>query len=140
MIKGAPARSARVVKAADHVPSGAVHSEALDRLFDDGPFLSVYMNTEPAIENASRRDQLGWKGLRDSAARRRCRRTHPGVRPALEVIPRVTIGLTTSTPWHQFQGRFPHWRERSRRVTEHRRAAGDGLLRRPLLRETSRRW
>jgi peptide subunit release factor 1 (eRF1) len=56
------------VKAADHVPSGAIHSEELNRLFDDdGPFLSVYMNTEPAIEKAAQRDQLAWKSLRHEA-------------------------------------------------------------------------
>ena len=56
------------MKAADHLPSGAIQSEELNRLFDDeGPFLSAYMNTEPAIEKAAQRDKLEWKALRDAA-------------------------------------------------------------------------
>src|SRR2546423_4284072 len=56
------------MRAADHLPSGAIRSEELNRLFDDeGPFLSAYMNTEPAIEKAAQRDTLEWKSLRDAA-------------------------------------------------------------------------
>jgi len=53
------------VKAADHLPPGAIHSEELDRLFDvQGPFLSLYMNVERAIEKASQRNQLAWRSFR----------------------------------------------------------------------------
>src|SRR5436190_3463416 len=56
------------MKAADHLPSGAIHSEELNRLFDDdGPFFSAYVNTEPAVEKAAHRDELHWKSLRDAA-------------------------------------------------------------------------
>jgi peptide subunit release factor 1 (eRF1) len=39
---------------------------SLSALFDEpGPFLSVYLNVEPAVENAAQHDELSWKALRE---------------------------------------------------------------------------
>ena len=53
-------------------PPGVLDPEAIPDLaatFDDpGPFVSVYLTTEPAVENASRRSEARWAALRRELA------------------------------------------------------------------------
>lgn len=51
-------------------PPGVVDAATLPELAAlaeaPGPFVTVYLNTEPAVENAAQRNQLRWKDLRQS--------------------------------------------------------------------------
>jgi len=51
-------------------PPGAVDATVIPELAGlmpaTGPFVTVYLNTEPAVENAAQRDELRWKALRQS--------------------------------------------------------------------------
>ncbi len=57
------------MRTAQHLPSGAIRDDELDRWFDDpGPFLSVYLDTEPAVERAPMRNELRWNDVRGALA------------------------------------------------------------------------
>jgi hypothetical protein len=46
-------------------PRGAIHPDDLRSIVDEpGPFLSVYLTTEPAVENATQHSQHRWRVLR----------------------------------------------------------------------------
>lgn len=55
------------MKSAGTVPAGAVDVSALGRL-TDGPFLTVYLPTESAVENAAQKSLTQWKNLRRELA------------------------------------------------------------------------
>ncbi|CAA9246454.1 MAG: hypothetical protein AVDCRST_MAG50-2016 [uncultured Acidimicrobiales bacterium] len=57
------------MEASAPTPTAAVHAPDLVQLFEGaGPFVTVYLATEPAIENAGPRNAARWRALRDELA------------------------------------------------------------------------
>jgi hypothetical protein len=85
------------MEAAEPTPSGAVTAPVLVELASrqPGPFVSVYLVTESAIDNASQRSQARWKSCRD-------RLEDAGAPPApLQAIDRLVPDAITAggTAW-----------------------------------------
>ena len=58
------------MRIAEHLGSGALRPTALAALYEtEGPFVSVYMNCEGAIENAPQLNVLRWRAMREAVAR-----------------------------------------------------------------------
>lgn len=54
------------MQSSGHIPPGAVHAADLEKLFQaEGPFATVYLTTEGAIEKAAQHNELRWRSQRE---------------------------------------------------------------------------
>jgi hypothetical protein len=57
------------MESSEPLPTDAVDAPDLAELVAlSGPFLSMYLNTEPDVENAAQRSEVRWKGIRSNLA------------------------------------------------------------------------
>ena len=59
------------MESSERLPADAVDAPDLAELaVRQGPFLSIYLNTEPDVEKAAQRSEVRWKGIRSNLAHR----------------------------------------------------------------------